>query len=380
MLIHDASLQKPYRDFGIMLPISPSRPDKIMEAFSGDFFKGARGKNYPYPGPVFDLAGAQKRLGMDGPVITRADLERVHDRAFVSALFEPYVTGPNLSSLEKEILAAYELIDRDGKPHRYEPEKAVRKLGELLDNTLDQLRGTYLACELALAEGPGFCFFLGGGMHHARYDSGAGFCLLNDIAVSAAKVLADTTPRYRGTPRLVWIVDMDVHKGDGTAELVHFARRRKELVDSSGPRVLTLSIHMDRGWPLDAETLADARMDRAPLIPSDIDIGIGAGEEPRYIPELEKGLAQLESLSGNRRPDLVIVVDGADPYEYDGLASSALLKLTLDECFRRDMLVYRYLGRRNIPSAWILAGGYGERAWEPTANFLRNLRASLTGY
>jgi acetoin utilization deacetylase AcuC-like enzyme len=136
---------------------------------------------------------------------------------------------------------------------------------------------------------------------------------------------------------------------------------------------------MAQGWPLDKESLAAAQPGRAPLVPSDIDIGIEQGEEAEYVPRLEAALGQLEELSKGARPDLVIVVDGADPYEHDGLPSSALLGLSLEQCFERDMLIYRYVTERNIPSAWIMAGGYGERAWEPPANFLRNLRASLSG-
>jgi acetoin utilization deacetylase AcuC-like enzyme len=135
---------------------------------------------------------------------------------------------------------------------------------------------------------------------------------------------------------------------------------------------------MARGWPLDAESLAKAEPGRAPLVPSDVDIGIDSGEEAEYGPRLEQGIAELERLSAasghGAKPDLILVVDGADPYEHDGLASSGLLKLSLDQCVSRDMLVYRYAAERGIPSAWIEAGGYGEQAWEPPAHFLRGIR------
>jgi acetoin utilization deacetylase AcuC-like enzyme len=220
-------------------------------------------------------------------------------------------------------------------------------------------------------------------MHHARYDAGAGFCLINDVAVAAAKILTDRVEQYQRPPnpgkpvRLVWIVDMDAHKGDGTAELIRFARQR-----GNPPCILTLSIHMAQGWPLDGETLAVAKPGRAPLLPSDIDIGIDAGEEADYTPRLAEGIRELERMtaaltaeSGPQSiPDLMLVVDGADPYQYDGLPSSGLLQLTLDQCLERDNFVYRYTIDRNIPSAWIQAGGYGERAWEPAAYFLQGIR------
>jgi acetoin utilization deacetylase AcuC-like enzyme len=231
-----------------------------------------------------------------------------------------------------------------------------------------------LACLLALEERaagePGFCYYLGGGLHHGRYDCGAGFCLVNDLVIAARKIQA------RGLARLIWIVDVDAHKGCGTAELVAFARKRGELgpqANKTAAEILTLSVHMASGWPLDQGTLEAALPGRAPRIPSDVEIPLESGDEGSYIPELEKGLSKLEERSGGGKPDLVIVVDGADPYEHDGLPSSAALKLTLDQCTARDWLLYTFLRERRIPSAWIMAGGYGERAWEPTTSFLRRL-------
>jgi acetoin utilization deacetylase AcuC-like enzyme len=352
-----------------MLPISPARAERVLEFLSKNFTGGTRGKTMPYPGPVLDTAQALAYLG-DPPgtrVITRQDITRVHGGDFAAALYG--------SGLESALLAAYELIDAQGRPHRYEPRRANKPLTDMFQTILGQAGGTYLACRLALAPGAGFCYYLSGGMHHARYDGGAGFCLINDVAIAARKI------QEEGRAGLVWVIDLDAHKGDGTAELVRFARERGELAAplapppfTGAPCVITLSIHMAKGWPLDAESLAAAREGRAPLLPSDVDIGVDAGEEAAYLSRLEAGVGELERLSAGGTPGLVIVVDGADPYEHDGLPSSALLKLSLDQCVERDRFVYQYLTGRNIPSAWILAGGYGERAWEPPACFLSDVR------
>jgi acetoin utilization deacetylase AcuC-like enzyme len=173
---------------------------------------------------------------------------------------------------------------------------------------------------------------------------------------------------------LIWIVDLDAHKGCGTAELIQFARTKGALGHTAAQDILNLSIHMAKGWPLDEETLSTAKPDRAPRIKADVEIPIDRGEEAAYIPALKNGLTLLEKHSGHTKPDLVIVVDGADPYEYDGLPSSDSLKLSLDQCIERDTCVYTYLQERCFPSAWIMAGGYGERAWEPVAHFLRTLQ------
>jgi acetoin utilization deacetylase AcuC-like enzyme len=371
MILYDQALTMVHRDYGIMLPISPAREEKILEFLGRNFVAGTRGATMPFPGPVFDIKAALAYLREPaGPVVTRRDIEKVHDRAFTAALYG--------EGLEKALLNAYELIDSQGRPHRYEPEHAVKPLSGLFETIAAQAGGSYLACRLALAEGPGFCYYLGGGMHHARYDSGSGFCLINDVAIAALKILAEKPGDF-----LIWIVDLDAHKGDGTAELVRLARKRGECavpvaVSAPAPCILTLSVHMTKGWPLDAENLAQAEPGRAPFVPSDVDIGVDSGEEPEYVPRLEAGLRQMETLSlayrRNSLPDLIIVVDGADPYEHDGLPSTGLLKLSLEQCLARDNLVYRYAVERNIPSAWIMAGGYGERAWEPPAHFLGGVR------
>jgi acetoin utilization deacetylase AcuC-like enzyme len=370
MILRDSTLRFAHSDYGMMLPISPSRPDRIVDS------PGASSL------PLLDIAAAVNTLGLSaGPIITRRDLERAHSPDYAAVLYGDRGGQALLDAL----LAAWELVDEQGRPNRYEPERAARPLEELFDKVLAQAGGTYLACRLALTggdvEAAGFCYYLGGGMHHARYDGPAGFCLINDIMIAARKLQAESLAH------LIWVVDLDAHKGCGTAELTRFARERGELAAADGcglPQIFNLSIHMARGWPLDAESLAKARPGRAPLIPADVEIPVESGEENRYVIELEAGLQKLRRLSdcytqqansrrNGWRPDLVIVVDGADPYEYDGLESSSLLKLSLDQCLARDMLVYDFLQKENIPSAWIMAGGYGERAWEPPAAFLKKI-------
>jgi acetoin utilization deacetylase AcuC-like enzyme len=231
-------------------------------------------------------------------------------------------------------------------------------------------------------------YLLGGGQHHARVNGPSGFCLLNDVSCAALRVVADLT----APTSLVWIIDVDCHKGDGTAEIMGAARRGElpvRIFTGRNPEVINLSIHMARGWPLDKETLAaewkncggtgepDANsalaVKKAPFAPSAIDIGMEAGEDALYNPRLREGLVRMEALSDGRKPALAIVVDGDDVYEHDGLASSGLINLTLEQCFERDMLIYEFLRERGVPSAWLLAGGYGERAWEPAAHFLAKL-------
>ena len=372
MILYDPALNMNFPDYGIMLPIAPDRGKQILDYMNSHYPLHTRGDTMPFPGPEMTITQAVDFLGIkSSAIITREDLERVHSKEFTATLYDGDGKG-----LESALLTTFELIDAQGKPNRYEPERAVKPLGGLFQTILAQVGGTYLACRLALvSDGPGFCYFMGGGMHHARYDSGSGFCLINDSIIAIAKLLSEPAqPGRECSGQLIWIIDLDAHKGDGSAELINFARKRGELQN-----VLTLSIHMAKGWPLDSDSLSAAREGRAPLLGSDIDIGINPGEEAEYTPRLAEGINELERLSADlfpakQKPDMVLVVDGADPYEHDELPSTAPLKLSLEQCFLRDNYVYRYVMYHGIPSAWIQAGGYGNRAWEPPANFLLKLR------
>jgi len=65
-----------------------------------------------------------------------------------------------------------------------------------------------------------------------------------------------------------------------------------------------------------------------------------------------------------------VVVSGADPYERDELPSTSDLKLSLSQLKQRDLLTYNFLKDRDIPRAYVMAGGYGENSWAVYAQFL----------
>jgi len=298
--------------------------------------------------------------------ITREDLLRVHSPGFVERLYSP-------DGVEKEVIIAYELVKPDGSFDRWQPDKLTHPLKDFFTQSLISTGGTYTCCLTALelhnnAEQTGFAFFLGGGSHHAQRDFGNGFCVINDIVIALRKLQAEN--RIRAT----WVVDTDAHKGDGTAALT--------WGDSS---IRTLSIHMERGWPLDApeydpKTVYDPSIStnfNPSYTPSDIDIGIPEGGDADYNPRLAEGLSRLEKLLP--KPDIALVVGGVDPYEKDELLSTKPLQLTKEALLERDMLVYNFLQERHIPTAWITAGGYGAYSWEIYANFLEKVMPLRVG-
>jgi acetoin utilization deacetylase AcuC-like enzyme len=328
VILHDPHRRLSLRDFGITIPIADDRAEKTLALLRAHPWLGPRSARW-YRTPTAEG-------------VTRADLCRAHSPAYVERLFG--------DGLEGEIVRTYELVDDRGRPNRYHPELARQPLRGILERTIGIVSGTWQCGRLALAEG--FCFYFGGGMHHAQWDFGNGFCLLNDIVVAVRKLQAE------GLVRTAWVVDVDAHKGDGTAALT-----------SGDPSILTLSVHMARGWPLDGSPRNPDGTPNPSFIPSDIDIPIASGEEDRYVGRLAAGLAEMAARLP--APEIAVVVGGADPYEKDALPSTAGLNLTLAQLDARDRLVYDFLKSRQIPQAHLMAGGYGPHAWEVYAQFLR---------
>jgi len=313
-------------DFGIEIPVVANRSMKVF-----DFLK-----SHEILGPKID----QWHIANIDEQISKDDLLRVHSAEYVNKLFS--------DGLEQEIINTFELIDDQGNYYRYNPDKARLPLARLFDRVLKTVASTTACCRLALEKK--FCFALAGGMHHGQKDFGKGFCMLNDIVIAIRKLQAEKRVRT------VWVIDVDAHKGDGTAALTR-----------GDDTITTLSIHMGQGWPLDEAKYDDAGNLNPSFIDSDIDIPMAKGEDDLYLARLRAGLNKLESYPP---PDLAIVVSGADPFEKDELPSTSDLKLSLEQMMQRDQLVYRFLKERGIPAAFLMAGGYGESSWQVYAQFL----------
>jgi acetoin utilization deacetylase AcuC-like enzyme len=355
MLLYDKNINMRFHDYGIMLPIADTRAGRILEHLGLS------------EASAFSIDSVRK-TGIP-PTITMEDIARVHDVGYTERLFKS-------ETLKDALLACYELIGEDGAYNRYEPENAKKPLIDIFNTTLLQIYGTYAACRLALKGGntlfkaENFCYYLGGGNHHARYGEGSGFCLINDSIIAARKLQTE------GSAAIIWIIDVDAHKGDGSAEIVRILRKRGCLSFKNSIDILTLSAHMAGGWPLDIShlknSLKENSLNYAPFAPSDIDIPIAEGEEEDYLPSLSEGLLKLERLSP-KKADIAIVIDGADPYIKDELPSAKLLKLSLEQLLARDKMIFDFLQELRIPSAWLMAGGYGDEAWQPAAHFLKTI-------
>lgn len=308
--------------YGIQIPVTDFRDKLIADAMTK---RGVR----------IDIIDQKLNL------LQRSDLTRVHQKEFIARLENP-------QTLTHEIMSCFELINSDGSYHRYSPETAVREFSHLYQCILGKVETAIYAAQYCL-KGEN-AFLLGGGFHHAMSFGGRGFCLLNDIVITLEKLRAEKKINS------AWIIDVDAHKGDGTAELTQF-----------NPHLSTLSIHMKSGWPLDSTNDANAPW----LIPSTVDIEIAKGEEETYLDKLKEGLLRLES--HHPQADMAIVVLGADPYEKDELPSAFLLNLTLSQMKERDLLVHQFLRDRKVPVLYVMGGGYGAHSHEPYLEFLTAL-------
>lgn len=225
-------------------------------------------------------------------------LEAVHDPAYVDAVFRAQV------SREKERRIGFPVTSRIASRVRHTN------------------GGTWLAAKLAMQHG--YAANSAAGSHHALHDTGAGYCVFNDLAVVSNRLIAE------GDAARILIVDCDVHQGDGTASLT-----------AGRDDIFTFSIHAEKNFPV-----------RKARSSCDVNLPDGAGDDA-YMDALERNLAPIFA---DFAPDLVLYQAGVDPHVDDRLGR---LALTDEGLARRDRFVIGEARRRGLPVASALGGGYG---------------------
>jgi acetoin utilization deacetylase AcuC-like enzyme len=168
----------------------------------------------------------------------------------------------------------------------------------------------------------GIAFNVAGGTHHAGSNWGEGFCMLNDQAIAANYLLST------GLQSRILIIDLDVHQGNGTAEIFY-----KE------PNVFTFSMHGEKNFPFRKER-------------SDLDIGLEDGiEDAPFLNLLEDTLPKLLKF----KPDFVFYLAGVDVLKSDKLGKLALSKAA---CKERDRMVLQFCKDHYLPVQVSMGGGY----------------------
>jgi acetoin utilization deacetylase AcuC-like enzyme len=240
-------------------------------------------------------------------------LEAVHDPAYVDEVFRAAVPR------DKERRIGFPVTER------------------IRDRVRHTNGGTWLAAKLAMTHG--YAANSAAGSHHALADTGAGYCVFNDLAVASNRLIA------QGDARRVLIVDLDVHQGDGTASLT-----------AGREDIFTLSLHAEKNFPV-----RKAR--------SSLDVGLPDGvDDDGYMAAVER---HLPPVLDQFAPDLVLYQAGVDPHREDKLGRLALSDAGLEA---RDRYVIRAARQRGLPVASALGGGYGD---DPRAVAARHARSML---
>jgi acetoin utilization deacetylase AcuC-like enzyme len=254
--------------------------------------------------------------------LLRERLERERDRGLAFQFVQPH------AATEEELLRVHDpgylrrVFDGTLSPDE------VRRIGfpwsaQLVERSRRSTGAAVDAARAAILEGAAAS--LAGGTHHAGVAFGEGYCLFNDTAVAARAMQAE------GLVRRVLILDLDVHQGNGTAEIF-----------AGDESVFTCSVHGAKNFPLRK-------------VAGSLDIGLpdGAADEA-YLEAVDR--AVMESF-GRSRADLVLFIAGVDPFEGDRLGRLAVSRSGLAE---RDRIVFEAVVQAGLPVAVVCGGGYAE--------------------
>jgi acetoin utilization deacetylase AcuC-like enzyme len=206
------------------------------------------------------------------------------------------------------------------------PHEMQRRIGfpwspAMVERARRSVGATMAAARVSLVDG--VSANLAGGTHHAFRDHGEGYCVFNDVAVAARRLMRD------GLVGRAAVVDCDVHQGNGTAAIFR-----------ADATVFTLSFHGANNFPFDKEV-------------SDLDVTFADGAcDAEYLEALDE---HVPSVLDRHQPDIVFYLAGADPYEGDRLGR---LKLTVAGLQQRDRFVIDACRRRDIPVVVTMSGGY----------------------
>jgi histone deacetylase 11 len=304
---------------------------KIPIVYSKHYDIGLAGMERLHPfdtrkhGKVFRQLG--EKLGIGGREIytptmaTEAELLSVHTPRYLASLRRSYNVAfiaelPLLAFVPNALLQKRVLV-----PMRY------------------ATKGTMLGAELAFEYG--WAINLSGGYHHAKADSGGGFCFFADVPI-ALYALFEKRPELS-----VLIVDLDAHQGNGN-----------EAVFKDDPRVRIFDIYNEAIYPQDDEAKRYIAFDH----PVPVSTGDGA-----YLSLLEK---ELPEAIENVRPGLIVFIAGTDVLEGDFLG---MLRLSEAGVIKRDAIVFTNALEKEIPILMLLGGGYTKKSAPVIAESIENI-------
>ena len=208
-------------------------------------------------------------------------------------------------------------------------EKEMRRIGltpwtpKMIERTLRLTNGAVEATIYAVNNG-GITGNMAGGTHHAHRDFGSGYCIFNDLAISAIYALENL-----GLNRVA-ILDLDVHQGDGTATIL-----------SQEERIRTISVHCSTNFPF-RKSVSDFDLPVEPLANDDT-----------YL----KAVLESVEICLSFEPDLVLYQAGVDGLETDSLGK---INVSREGMRKRNRHVFETMLVNRIPTVIFMGGGYSK--------------------
>ena len=243
------------------------------------------------------------------------------EKKIVKKFYEPYPC-----SQETLLRAHSEKYIKDIRNKTLD-KNGVKKIGfPLVDSVIKRsfvaTGGTVLASKLAISNG--VACNTAGGSHHANYNSGAGYCVFNDVAV-ASKYLLE-----KGLAGKILILDLDVHQGNGNSDIFKDNRN-----------VFTFSMHSKSNYPA-KKSISDCDVE----LENDL-------EDKEYLEILKSHLNKLNQ----ENFDFVFYIAGVDIHFNDRLGR---LKISDEGIKKRDEIVTENFFSKRIPLCGVLGGGYNK--------------------
>jgi len=205
-------------------------------------------------------------------------------------------------------------------------QKEIREIGfplskELVEREMEIAEGTIRGVHYAIKNR--VSMNIAGGTHHAFYDRGEAFCMLNDQAIAANYLLSEKLFKR------ILIIDLDVHQGNGTASIF-----------KKNPNVFTLSLHGKKNYPFRKEK-------------SDLDIELeDRTDDKEYLKVLRETIPKVIN---EFEPEFIFYLSGVDVLENDKLGR---LGLTINGCKERDRFILDICKKNSIPVQVSMGGGY----------------------
>ncbi|KAG2931563.1 hypothetical protein PC115_g6044 [Phytophthora cactorum] len=216
-------------------------------------------------------------------IATKAQLERVHTRRYLEEL--------ERLSLREEGGNAGE----EAPFSQFAFDIARLSVGGVLA-AVDAVMDGRVDTAYALTRPPG---------QHAVADRGMGFCLLNNVAITAKHLLETCSTQIKK----IAIVDYDVHHGNGTQEAFY-----------DDDRVLFISLHQANNYPADSGAVTERGEGKGLGFNVNLPLPPGSGSGAYEYAFKSAVVPALESF----KPDFVLVSSGFDASYADPLAAMIL--------------------------------------------------------